>query len=317
MTALFVVGAPRSGTTLMRNILRGFDGVYLLPDEFQILPALVREVEGGASARDIAVFLDSTVFAGHMRRRGLWPSASKLADIFEGKTAAAGFRDLVQEIAMSEGIGSVTWWGDKTPENVFHLDLVERLWPDVQVIEVVRDPRSTTLSMHRSWGRSFLRGAVVWRDAIRAARRFTETRDEGRLRQISYERLTEDPERELKELADWLDVPFDRQAFETVASEERWGKSAGVAGVEKRTEDWSGTLSEAQLHLVEGICFDEMRLCGFEPQLARQARQPSRLALKAAKAADGARALSAYARERGWPAAISYKLRQWRHARQA
>lgn len=316
MTTLFVVGAPRSGTTLTRSILRGFGGVYLPPDEIQVLPGFVRAAENGASARDLAAFMDKTVFAGHMRRRGVWPGVARLAAVFEGKGPADAFRAMVLEIAAAENAGPVVLWGDKTPNNVFRLDLVARLWPDVRVLEVVRDPRATVLSMRRSWGRSPLRGAVIWRDAIRAGRRFAATHGAGRLHTLSYEGLTEDPGRELDRLSAWLGMPVERAAFENVASEERWGRSAGRTGVQKRGDDWQGALDPAEQRLIEEVCLDEMRPMGFEPRLAARPRRPGRLALRAAAVGDTARTLKAYARERGWPAALSYKLRQWRHAGQ-
>lgn len=315
MTPLFIVGAPRSGTTLARNILRGLKGVYLPPDEFQFLPAFVRHAENGASPEDLARMVNETVFAKHMRRRGIWPDATRLVLALEGKSPADAFRAVILLLAEEEGVDPVLWWGDKTPKNVFQLDTISRLWPDAHVLNVVRDPRSTVFSMHRSWGRSFVRGAVVWRDAIRAAERFGGRAKSARMQTLSYEKLTEDPEDALESVADWLGVPFSSDAFTAVSSEERWGRSAGVKGVQKRQSDWKTFLAEDEARLIEEICYDEMVRAGFEPEFAQAARRPGKLTLGVARVRDAARGVQFYARERGIRDALSYKLRQWRSAR--
>ena len=315
MTPLFVVGAPRSGTTLTRSLLKGFAPVYLPPDEFQILPRFIARAEAGASAAELASLVSGGVFAGHMRRRGIWPGDALLAERMEGLTPAEAFRALVLAIAERDGSTGVSFWGDKTPETVFELDLVARLWPEARIIDVVRDPRSTVLSMHRSWGRSTLRGAVIWRDARRASLRFAERFGAQRLHTLSFEALTADPGAQMDRIGAWLALSYDHARLETAASEERWGRAAGSTGVRAQKPEWKEAFSEAQIRQIEEVCFDEMVASGFTPTLAHTGKTPDATAVKLAKAGDAVRVLQAYARERGWPAALSYKISQWQGRR--
>lgn len=312
MTPLFIVGAPRSGTTLVRTLMKGFAPVYLPPDEFQILPRFLAQAESGASATDLVRLVSESVFAGHMRRRGLWPDETMLASKMEGLSPAAAFQVLVLAIAERDGLSGVTVWGDKTPETVFELDLVARHWPEAKVVEVVRDPRSTVLSMHRAWGRSFLRGAVIWRDARMATRAFSERCSEGQLHTLSFEALTANPGAEMDRLGSWLGLEYDHETLSTVTSEERWGRAAGHTGVSAANADWEDALAPNQIQTIEEICFGELQAAGFTAVQARAGKIPGAMALKFAKAGDAMRVLRAYARERGWPAAVSYKLSQWK-----
>jgi hypothetical protein len=314
LTPLFVVGAPRSGTTLTRALLRGFEEVYLPPDEFQILPRFAAVTEGGASAAEITELVAGSVFAQHMRRRGIWPSEHDLERAIAGLGASEAFRAIVLAIAKKENTGPVRYWGDKTPETVFELDLVMRLWPDAQVIEVVRDPRATVLSMRQAWNRSLLRGAVIWRDAQNATKRFAETYGNDRLHRLKYEDLVEEPAAEMDRLGAWLGLTYDHDALSQISSEERWGGASGAKGVQKRGTNWREHLSSGDLRLIEEICFDVMQEAGFKPSEAQQVRQPGKAALQLARAGDAFRVLRAYARERGWANALRYKLNQWRNS---
>jgi hypothetical protein len=315
MTPLFVVGAPRSGTTLTRTLLKGFAPVYLPPDEFQILPRFIARAEAGATAQDLVAMVSESVFAGHMRRRGLWPDEAALAARMDGLSPAEAFRALVLAIAEQDGQEQVVFWGDKTPETVFQLDLIARLWPDARIIEVVRDPRSTVLSMHRAWGRSLLRGSVIWRDARAATRAFAGRHGRERLHTLSFEALTADPGAEMARIGDWLGLDYDHATLATASSEERWGRAAGSTGVRAQKADWEAALSDRQIRQIEEICFDEMIAAGISPTRATARRAPDAMALKLAKAGDALRVLQAYARERGWPAAVSYKVSQWQGRR--
>lgn len=314
MTPLFVIGAPRSGTTVTRTLLQGFNEVYLLPDEFQILPRFAAKADIGAKAEDLADLVEGSAFAGHMRRRGIWPGRDVLAQAISGLDTAGAFHALVLTVAEADHAGVPLFWGDKTPETVFHLDLVQRLWPDALFLEVVRDPRATVHSMRRAWGRSVLRGAVVWRDAQIATQKFVEAYGSDRVHRLVFESLISEPDIALDRVGAWLNLDFDHSILETVSSEERWGQAAGLIGVQKHTSDWQIALSPKELRLIEEICYETMQRAGYSPAVAEASFEPGRTAILGAKAGDAFRVLHAYARERGWTRALKYKLSQWRNS---
>jgi len=313
MKSLFVIGAPRSGTTLTRTLLKGFAPVYLPPDEFQILARFIALAESGADAAELAQMLEDTVFSGHMRRRGIWPGREQIAQAMAGQRPKDAFRAMVLAIAEKDGAEALQYWGDKTPETVFQLDLVMRLWPDARIIEVVRDPRSTVLSMHKAWGRSLLRGAVIWRDAQIATASFAQSHGPDQLYKLNFEALTADPSVEMDRLGGWLGLRYDHSVLDDVSSEERWGQASGSKGVQQRKAEWQEAFAPQELRLIEEICFDTMQAAGYSPVEAQQPRHPDPLALRLAKAGDAWRVLRSYARERGWAAALRYKLSQWRN----
>lgn len=307
---LFVVGCPRSGTSLTRSLMRCIPSVCLAPDEIQVLPTFVALCEKNAGAGQIAAYLEETAFADHMRRRGLWPGRAQIETRL-GQGAAKDFREVILAVAEKEGLSGLGFWGDKTPENVFQLELIARLWPDARVLHVMRDPRATVLSMRRSWGRSVLRGSVIWRDAIRAAERAEGLFPAGAVRTLRYEALVAEPARELAGLADWLGVVFEPDALAGFQNDERWGHAAGRSGVvAPPLDNWRKGLTTAQVRQIEEIVLDEMKRVGYVPTLAETVQKPGQLRLRLVKLADAARVLRASARERGLRATVDCHLNQ-------
>jgi hypothetical protein len=309
---IFIVGAPRSGTSLTRDLVRNFGGVYLPPDEIQVLPIFARKVAAGLSVSELYEFVDGTVFAGHMRRRGLWPDRLAIETALVPDEPAVSFRGLVLALAEVEGLATPVYWGDKTPENVFAIDLILQLWPDSKVLFVIRDPRNTVLSMNRAWGRSIVRGATLWRDSVLVASSAAARMSPASFFKLRYEDLTSDPKRVLLAVAKWLDVDFDPSHLDSYQSEERWGEASGMPGVHSNLGGWENKLTRKQVYEVEKITYNTMIAECYQPRYASKSSEPSNLKLRILKLLDGLAVLNAYSRERGLKAAFEYKLKQWK-----
>lgn len=306
---LFLVGAPRSGTTLIRALLNAFSGVFILPDEFQVLPKFARLYEQNAKAGEVSKFLEATNFAGHLREKDAWLDACTLQHVAREPTAADAFRSLVHSLAAQQSKEKVVYWGDKTPENVFQLKLIHQLWPQAKVLQMVRSPVDTVVSMNCAWGRSAIRSSVICRDAARAGLEQTYFAKE-QYRIVKYESLLDDPSRTLKELGAWLSVPIDLSIVNRVATGERWGDARDSIGVHTPYEARVAR-DERQTRLVESICRNEMIALGYEPIHDTTVYRPSELLIKTTRLLDAARVVSAYTRERGVTSAVKYKLKQW------
>ena len=306
----FIVGAPRSGTTLAKALLRSVEGVYVLPEEFQLLRPFLEMVAEQRSQQQVVNLLTGSAFATHLKRRGIFPSEEAIVERLRWNDPGAAFQDFVMLVRAEEGLPTPRYFGDKTPENVFQLDLIFRTWPNARVLVVVRDPRDTVRSMNKAWGRSWLRGSVVWRDAMAAALEHAAGRPSA-LHLIRYEDIVANPVDSIEHVASWLGVDWEPENVKVVKTEERWGQAAGASGVVARESEWTESLDSRQVQLVESICFREMIALGYQPELATTPRSPRRIRVVLATAHDGVAILRSYARERGWREAISYKLRQW------
>jgi hypothetical protein len=103
-----------------------------------------------------------------------------------------------------------TRWGDKTPVYGANLDLIESLLPESRFIHLIRDGRDVALSVRPLW---FRPGDSVEALAADWKARLTETRARGsrveHYLETRYEALVLDPERTLREICGFIDLPFD------------------------------------------------------------------------------------------------------------
>lgn len=265
---VFLVGAPRSGTTWLQLLLEQhpavvtcpethlFDG-YLAPlydrwawereNELSGLSVLVEEEELDGWARRLV---------GDVRRR---VSGERAADVFV----------------------------EKTPQHALHAELIARLFPTARFLHLLRDPRDVAASLlaaSRGWGSAWAppgpaEAAQLWARHVRAARRLA---GEARYREVRFLELKRAPAEALGEVYRWLGLEADEElcrraveacriervrrepeAFDSLRPRVRRQADAffrqGEVGTGRRE------LSRSELRVVEHVAGDLMRALGYEP----------------------------------------------------
>lgn len=204
-----VVGAPRSGTTLLRMMLDAHPDLAV-PPETGFLPALA--ALEGAQAHDPEAL--AGLIADFPPGMPNWPdfhlSAGKLRDAIAALPApspAEAARCFYRLYA--ERFGKPRW-GDKTPVHAFALPAIARLLPEAAVVHIIRDGRDAALSLRPLWfapGTDMPSLARHWRDFVSAARQGAAACP--RYLEIRYEELVRDPPAVLRGVAAFLDLRFD------------------------------------------------------------------------------------------------------------
>ena len=101
-------------------------------------------------------------------------------------------------------------WADKTPTYVFLLGFIKTLFPDAQIVHVIRDPRDVVASHRDRWGyQSGAKSAYKWRRSVTAAREFAESAGDGEYTEVRYEDLVSDAEKVMRGLLEFLNEPWD------------------------------------------------------------------------------------------------------------
>ena len=209
----FLVGCGRSGTTLLRLMLNAHPEVSI-PQESHVIykvarlrargrwPASVATDAGWAHLVDTLAetpYLDSWEFDRA-------PVRERLEALGE-RTHAAAFRALFDEYLDQRG---GTWWGDKTPQHVQYLLVLDRLFPGGKVVHVVRDGRDVALSlMSRPWGpRRMELAGYYWAWLVLSGVVAGAVLGPERYREVRFEDLVTHPEATLRGLCDWLGLGF-------------------------------------------------------------------------------------------------------------
>jgi len=184
---LFIVGMPRSGTTLVEQML----GMHT-------------QVEALGERDDV----------GHWPRTlGLGDGWSqRLCELTTGQLNAVA-RDYLQA---RDYATSVTWITDKMPLNYRYLGLIAMVFPKARIVHCRRTPLAVALSCLRqdfqdpalaftqdqrdlaAYTADYERLMAHWRDVLPLP-----------LIDLDYETLVDEPESTLRELSAKLDLPFD------------------------------------------------------------------------------------------------------------
>ncbi|OIP64138.1 MAG: hypothetical protein COW73_02645 [Nitrospirae bacterium CG18_big_fil_WC_8_21_14_2_50_70_55] len=194
---VFLVGFPRSGTTLTEQLLASVGGV-VVSDEQAILDRLLADAPGLLKRRQV-------------------PYPDWLADLTPTDLAwlRLHYWKLAEEMVapVAEGVTFV----DKLPLNLLQLGAVHRLFPRAKVVFVVRDPRDCCLSCYM---RAFVpnQAMVNFLDLERTARFYGAAMELGAHYravlpldgvEVRYEALVADLEGGARRLLDFLGLPWD------------------------------------------------------------------------------------------------------------
>lgn len=193
----FIVGSPRSGTTVLRAIIQGHSDLFI-PPENGTLGSMIREfslVRKQPWSAVVGKMLDEFALgyefchweltldelrAGAME---LPPDQRSLARLIDLIYRAYGDRQAPQKRR----------WGDKSTPGSFHyLYRLSLVFPAARYIHIVRDGRACVASSVRAgfFNHDYLGAALAWQFNIRSAKRLREQcADASRFLEVRYEDL--------------------------------------------------------------------------------------------------------------------------------
>jgi hypothetical protein len=205
-----ILGVSRSGTTLLKEML-DHSSELAIPSESYFIPQLW---DRHGPRPDPDAILDDLGRIARVREWGVSPD-----DVRSRLPEEPSFRDVILPVYRSyaerHGKGR---FGDKTPAYMQHLELVDSVFPGAQYVHIVRDGRDAALSfldMQRrprfNWARPRGLGdfACQWDLEVRSAQEFGASTARGRYRELRYEDLVAEPERRLRQVCAFLDLPFE------------------------------------------------------------------------------------------------------------
>ncbi len=189
---VFIVGMPRSGTTLTEQILASHPQVHGCGELPHI--ALI--------ARHLPLMTDSAT---------PWPEIVR--HLPDDVVAAARNRYL--QAALRHAPAGALRLIDKSPLNFFQLDLVARMFPEALVIWCRRDPRDVAVSIYAenfSLEESFATGMASighFIDIQAQLMRHWQAHSPLPIHTLDYEALVQDLEKEARQLIDFVGLPWD------------------------------------------------------------------------------------------------------------
>jgi hypothetical protein len=211
MKKFFIIGCPRSGTTMLQQALNRHSQVVLPPETKFFFSFL-----GHSRVRQLRHLERLDADLGIRLPR----PAARLSSAEEGR---AFYEEMARQYISRLGKRDVVWFGEKTPEHTGHLPRIRELFPDAKILVLHRDGRDVALSLtHVPWMSPDLYvNFLVWLyyDWVLRDAKANPSPD---LLFIRYEDIVAAPSRELGKVLRFLDLPVEP------AVADGWGNREGV-----------------------------------------------------------------------------------------
>lgn len=226
---LFVIGMPRSGTKLLRAILNNHSQIFIPDIEVVIIPRLLsRYGLSVLSAEDVdkvIVELKKSIFFFYYLKENDF-NFSKLRK-------ANNIREVISIMMqeLSENSDGYQVYGDKSPGNIDHAELLFSCFPNAVFIHIIRDPRDYALSVYNAWGKSKIRAALRWRESIQAFFDISKL-NKDRVLEVRYEDLLDCPAQTILRCTEFLGLDFEPNMIKLSGSVENLG-AARSSSIEK------------------------------------------------------------------------------------
>ncbi len=194
-TPIFIVGFPRSGTSLVEQILSSHSSVY-----------------GGGELNSISQFVSSCVDFDDIKNQ------EQLLELISHDKMLEYSKKYLEKInIISNNSMLVT---DKMPHNFQHLWFLSLLFKNVKILHCTRGAEDTCLSCYFKKFRKGHEYLDSLQDLAKHYKYYLEMIDLWRsvlpvpIHDVSYEALVDDPETEIRNLISFCNLDFEEQCFE-------------------------------------------------------------------------------------------------------
>lgn len=221
-TPIFIVGLPRTGTTLTERIISSHSEVQSLGETMFFQMVLRRESRVQTTENMTEEMIE----------------ALSLIDMQE---IAWGY-----ENAVAYRLGDEPYFIDKLPFNFMYLGFIAKAWPNAKIVHLVRNPMDACFSMYKqvfTWAYKFSY-SLDWLGQYYIAhdrlRKHWQSLLGDRMIEVQYETLVADPENQTRLLLDRLDLDFEEACLNFDKSK---APSTTASSVQVREKVHSGSVN--------------------------------------------------------------------------
>jgi hypothetical protein len=270
---VFVLGCPRSGTTVLYHMLLSSGDFAVYRAESNVFNLLAPRFGGMHSVSDRQKLLDLWLRSKLFRVSGL--NADFIRDRIMADCHSAGdfLRIVMQEIAGNQGVRR---WADCTPEHLLHMEEIKWQISDALFVHIIRDGRDVALSYAQQgwshplpWDTNERLGVagLYWDWVVRKGR------EQGKrlgtdYREVRFEDLIANPQETLSKLGLFLnhDLNYERIRRTGIGSVSE--PNSSFSGDSEKSFNpvarWKEKMSAEQLAAFENLVGDSLRELGYD-----------------------------------------------------
>lgn len=250
LPAVFVVGPPRSGTTLLNRILLNHTKLFGFPLQTNLF-----------SPRSIYSY----------KRFSHYVSEDIYQKALDESKSLVGFFDKLHRLSFPD-LPDDGWFVEKTPQHARHVNYILPRMPKAKVVFVVRDGRDTFCSgrsgQNIPQSNDLKKHAQYYNDCVAPLNTLTEHSD--RVHVIRYEDFTAAPEEGLEQIMSFLGLEAepDRQlAPSNTTDDERAGRKPferlSKAITPATVGRWRKELNASEIAQYNAIARESLKILGY------------------------------------------------------
>jgi hypothetical protein len=286
---IFVGGYRKSGTTLFLNLLDGHPAISVMPAGDARLLDFARKIadEPDALFRQQKKWLHITIVGSGLPPYWLFgEEASPYFDLLAYISYWLGqvddpLRRHIEGIAKAYACANPNtlpdcrYWLDKTPLQELDLDQLLELYSHLKFIHVVRNPLAALAAVERintdrEWGFSLSRDTAELRTSMRQGLENAARLGTDRYRIVRYEDFVREPARVMRDIADWLDIPYQQGLLQPTVngipsvSNSAFKENRLEGKIHPRSlERWREALSPFEIKHIQQTLYDEACAYGY------------------------------------------------------
>jgi len=320
---VFICGHPKSGTSLLRNLLDGHPQLVVYPEESlffrRFLPA-ARDKELAEKlnlADELLIHIFTWNQGSSPPSQEGFPDRDYSAFPFEqvrqafrqrvgGQTRHEGELLSAAVLAFGEVSGQIEgarWWVEKTPYNETYAEQIFAWWPEARCIHIVRDPRDNYASYrqkHPDWNAKVF--ARNWANSTQQGSRNQDRFGQDRYWILTYETFVQSPEETIRKLCQFLEIQERPALRQPTRAGQSWAGNSmfqdQFSGISAAAVNrWQENLDPTDVLIIEAITGHLMARLGFRqsgykldtlpiPEKARVLRERLGAAVRRSKITD-------------------------------
>ncbi len=240
---IFVVGCPRSGTSVLSHAIAAHSGNWLGP-ESDFMASLIK---GAKESHEI----------GTRRGEHHWLSGREVS-----------FGEFLEYIGI--GINALYTnragglrWVEQTPQYTRRLPDLARMFPGMRAVHIVRSGRHVVHSMIHSgfdaaWATDFERACTTWVRFVESGREFVGEQPD-RAIEVRNEALRASPQVELERIARFLGLELEESMAGMLGGDRKFNSS-----FKQKRSSWEESWTDEQRATFDRICGGLMADLGYE-----------------------------------------------------
>lgn len=214
MNKIFIVSQPRSGSTLLQNIIEQDSQVTSSGEFWMCLPLFHQRPLGGVEIRKSLPYNSRSV------REAVKSALSemRISQNSMYKAAASFYDSIVFDYLQSR---NVEIYLDKTPRYYYIIDELRSFFPDDKLVILKRDHLNVLNSMLRTWVKGNILLMPYFRDDLLLFPEIISNLDDHVAKGcyiVQYENIIKNPELEMEGLYEYLGIAFNNELLHSFSS---------------------------------------------------------------------------------------------------